>query len=75
MPSNELPKMLNIILDTILGENCVISWNVRGVKDYTQLSIRFGGDADSEVRNAPPEWSGTKKAGDMERHTVSNAKW
>ena len=59
MASNGLPNILNTMLDTLLAENIVISWNIRGEKDYTQLSIRFGNGKEGAVndiayRKAPP---------------------
>ncbi len=41
MPLNGLPYTLETMLDKLLEENVLTSWNIQGKEFYTQVSLRF----------------------------------
>ena len=41
MSLDMLPKVLQNMVETLLCNNSVSSWNIRGFDSYTQVSIRF----------------------------------
>ena len=41
MSTNTIPKILKDMLDTLLMDNAIVSWNIRGDNDMTNLNIRF----------------------------------
>ena len=41
MPVDRLPITLEDLLNNILDNNCVSSWNIHGANNYTQVTMRF----------------------------------
>ena len=41
MPTNTIPKILKNMIDTLLVDNAIVSWNIRGDDSMTNLNIRF----------------------------------
>ena len=58
MTGYQLPNMLKNMIETLLAENQVTSWNIRGGTEFVQLSIRFTTDMaakeDITYRKVPP---------------------
>ncbi len=60
MPVVQLPKPLQTTLDTLLMDNSLSSWQVKGGQYFTQVTIRFSTTtkdtnvADAKYRRAPP---------------------
>ncbi len=60
MTMNQLPQPLQVTLDTLLTDNQLSSWQVKGGHQYIQVSIRFSTAAihanitDVKYRRAPP---------------------
>ena len=54
-----MPKMLKNMLITLLADNSISSWNIRGVENFNQVTIRFHNDNmaatdNISYRKAPP---------------------
>ena len=54
-----LPKVLQNMLDTLMLDNTIASWNIRGDDDITHVNIRFSGKMAGDQQNityrkAPP---------------------
>ena len=41
MPVDGLPLMLETVMNALLESNSVDSWSMRGLMDYSQLTLRF----------------------------------
>ena len=61
MPVDKLPLMLEDLLNNILENNCVASWNIHGANNFSQVTVRFKVDTDENdiqqsatYRKVPP---------------------
>ncbi len=60
MPVEGLPKILENTLDTLLEENLLSSWNIKGGQYFIQLNLRFTtasnqpSQREVKYRRAPP---------------------
>ena len=53
MPVDRLPLMLEDLLNNILENNCVSSWNIHGANNYTQVTVRFKVETDENDEQQP----------------------